>query len=94
VSLQFSENTLRSPHAFVHFTPSEGKVLAALIDSGGNGLSISEIPKAIGHDVSDTSIHISQTHISKLKIKLALISENRLSISMDRELRRYFFLEI
>jgi DNA-binding response OmpR family regulator len=91
--LEFSDQTLRSAQAFVYLTKSEARILAALIEGSQKGTPLDDIPSVLGHEVSAQSIHIVRTHISKLKAKLALISESRVEILLKPGTKRYFLVE-
>jgi hypothetical protein len=82
---------LRATSATVNFTSAEAAIMIALVDAGAFGLCIRDILGVLGHDVSDRSIHVGRTHISKIRQKLALIGEGRISLHLDRGRQRYAF---
>lgn len=80
---------LRSKGATVNFTSAEAAIVSALVDAGAFGLCVRDMAGMLGHDMSDGSIHVCRTHISKIRRKIALIGETKISLDLDRARQRY-----
>lgn len=92
LTLGASGHFLRSKTATVNFTSAEAKIVVALVDAGAFGLSIPDMVILLDHEVSDSSIHVGRMHISKIRQKIHLIGEARISLSLDKARRRYAFV--
>jgi len=80
---------LRSNGATVNFTLTEAKILNALVNSGAFGLCVIDISTLIGHDASKKSTQLVQAHISNIRRKIALISDDNISLITGKYQRRY-----
>jgi hypothetical protein len=90
--LSDSGHFLRSNSATVNFTAAEAKIVIALVDAGAFGLCISDVLVVLSQKLSDSSIHVGRTHISKIRQKIRLISQGGITLYYDKGRRRYAFV--
>jgi DNA-binding response OmpR family regulator len=84
---------LRTDRATVNFTSAEAKILAALVRGETSGACVHDIVFLLGHMVSERSIHVVQTQISKIRQKIMLIGNERISIQFDKR-RQLYLLDV